>query len=49
MHWEGKSLGEIAKALGLNESTISSELVRNSAPKYKNTRPAEHTLGPVLH
>ena len=39
MHWEGKSLGEIAKALGRNKSTISRELVRNSAPEYKRYTP----------
>lgn len=33
LHWEGKSLGEIAKALDRNKSTISRELARNSTPK----------------
>lgn len=31
---EGSSLGDIAKILGRNKSTISRELVRNSAPEY---------------
>ncbi len=31
---EGKSLGDIAKALGRNKSTISRELARNSAPQH---------------
>jgi IS30 family transposase len=35
LHWEGKSLGEIAKALGRNKSTVSRELKRNSALEYK--------------
>jgi IS30 family transposase len=39
MHWEGKSLGEIAKALCRNKSTISRELARNSAPEYKRYTP----------
>ncbi|HXX80342.1 MAG TPA: helix-turn-helix domain-containing protein, partial [Thermodesulfovibrionales bacterium] len=39
MHSEGKNLGEIAKALGRNKSTISRELARNSAPEYKRYTP----------
>ncbi len=35
LHWEGKSLGEIAKALGRNKSTVFRELRRNSASQYK--------------
>ena len=44
LHSEGKSLGEIAKALGRNKSTISRELARNSAPEYKRYTPCRaHT------
>ncbi len=39
MHWEGKSLGEIAKSLGWDKSSISRELARNSAPEYKRYTP----------
>ena len=36
---EGKSLGDIAKTLGRNKSTISRELSRNSAPEYRRYTP----------
>lgn len=36
---EGNSLGDIAKALARNKSTISRELTRNSAPEYKRYTP----------
>ncbi len=39
LHWEGKSLGEIAKALGRNKSTISRELTRNKAPVHNRYTP----------
>ncbi len=39
LHWEGKSLGEIAKALGRNRSTISRELTRNKAPIHNRYTP----------
>lgn len=32
---EGKSLGDIAKALGRSKSTVSRELKRNSSPEYR--------------
>lgn len=34
MHWEGKGIVEIAKALGRNKGTISRELRRNSSAQY---------------
>ncbi len=39
LHWEGKSLGEIAKTLGRNRSTISRELTRNKAPIHDRYTP----------
>ena len=39
LHWEGKSLGEIAKVLGRSKSTLSRELARNSAPKHDRYTP----------
>lgn len=36
---EGNSLGDIAKSLGRNKSTISRELARNSAPEYRRYTP----------
>lgn len=36
---EGTSLGDIAKALGRNKSTVSRELVRNSAPERQRYTP----------
>jgi IS30 family transposase len=36
---EGNSLGDIAKALGRNKSTISRELARNSAPERQRYTP----------
>src|SRR5512147_437678 len=39
LHWEGKSLGEIAEALGRNKSSISRELARNSAPQHDRYTP----------
>jgi IS30 family transposase len=39
LHWEGKSLGEIAKELGRSKSTLSRELARNSAPKHDRYTP----------
>lgn len=36
---EGYSLGNIAKALGRNKSTISRELARNSAPQHQRYTP----------
>ena len=36
---EGNSLGDIAKALDRDKSTISRELARNSAPEYKRYTP----------
>jgi len=35
MHWEGKGLSEIARALDRNKSTISRELKRNASPEYR--------------
>ncbi|GBE04818.1 MAG TPA: hypothetical protein ENG95_00605 [Nitrospirae bacterium] len=35
MHWEGKRVVEIARALGRNKGTISRELKRNSSAQYK--------------
>jgi IS30 family transposase len=39
LYWEGKSLGEISKALGRNKSTVSRELKRNSSLEYKRYTP----------
>lgn len=39
LYWEGKSLGEIAQALGRNKSTISRELSRNKAPQHNRYTP----------
>lgn len=39
MHGEGKRLGEIAKALCRNKSTISHELAQNSAYEYNRLTP----------
>lgn len=39
LHWEGKTLGEIAKALGRNKSTICRELARNKAPIHNRYTP----------
>ena len=39
LHWEGKSLGEIAKTLGRNKGTISRELARNKAPMQNRYTP----------
>ncbi len=36
---EGKSLGDIAKALDRNKSTTSRELARNSASEYRRYTP----------
>ncbi len=39
LHWVGKSIGEIAKALDRNKSTISRELTRNKAPIHNRYTP----------
>jgi len=44
MHWEGKGLGEIARAVDRNKGTISRELKRNSSAGYQCYTPcrAQH-------
>ena len=35
MYWQGRSLSEIAEAIGRHKGTVSRELSRNGSTKYK--------------
>ncbi len=49
MHWEEKSLGEIAKALDGTKARFSGSSNETQHLNINDTHPAEYTLGPVLH
>ena len=47
MHWEGKGINEIARAIDRDKGTISRELNRNSSSEYQCYTPCRAQIDPM--